>query len=147
MKWNLHLFCMCTSTHWCCSNPSVGSKKIKIRKDNCCCSRSCTAQRPRVAHTWHWKKWHKMLWWSHPQEMLFSEQCLSQKLVTQTPLYPCKSICGSSTGTPLQEDNQPNALQPVLGWENECEFSQETSEFLCMSYFYCTWDRPWLVKN
>lgn len=29
--------------------------KIPIRKDKCCCSRSHTAQRPRVAHTWHWK--------------------------------------------------------------------------------------------
>lgn len=60
------------------------------------------------------KEWHNMPWWSHPHEMLFSGQCLSQKLVTQTPFYACKSICGSFTGTCLQEDKQSNALQPVL---------------------------------
>lgn len=31
-------------------------KKAKtIRKDKCCCSRSHTAPRPRLTHTWHWK--------------------------------------------------------------------------------------------
>lgn len=146
IKWNAHLLCIHTGTHRCCSNPPVDPKEKKQSGKINVAAAGHTQLKDQELHTAALKKCHKMLWWSHPQEMVFSGQCLSHKLVTQTLLYPCKSISSSSTGTSLQEDKQSNALQPVLGWENECEFSQETWKFLCMSCFYCTWDRLWPAK-